>query len=46
MTTKTLSQPEQSHILREQIDVALRRYVDFGSGRPDFAGQYLKGAGQ
>ncbi|MCH8840664.1 MAG: polyprenyl synthetase family protein [Planctomycetes bacterium] len=34
MTTKTLSQSEPSQILREQIDAALRRYVEFGSSCP------------
>ncbi len=34
MTTKTQPQSDQSQLLREQIDAALRRYVDFGSGCP------------
>ena len=34
MTTKTQLQSDQSQILREQIDAALRHYVDFGSGCP------------
>ncbi len=34
MTTKTPSQSEQSLMLLEQIDAALLRYVEFGSGCP------------
>ena len=34
MTTETYSQSEQSLALRQQIDLALRRSVDFDSGCP------------